>query len=167
MFLITKKAALILLLLVLLSGLLLTSCSTAKTQGFSIYLKESGELVLDNTHIVAFHPDTDSLELNARGVDRWNSFQTYPSIPKLAQSLFGKDFVIKIDCEEICQGKFWSGLSSAMPNSIVIEESLFKLSETHNMISLLNRSPGSSRYSLDEYFKKQLVDYFTKIKKIK
>jgi hypothetical protein len=161
-----KNTLSILLLFTVISFLLFTSCSSGKTQGFSIYLKDSGEMVLEDNQIAAFHPDNNTFQLNDSGVAKWNSFQTYPDIPKLAQSLFGKDFIIKISGKQICEGKFWSGLSSASVDSVVILESIYKLDNTKNLIYIMNSYPGSARNSSNEYLQTQLTEYFMSINKI-
>ena len=38
---------------------------------------------------------------------------TYSTIPKLAETLYSEEFVIKVDGKEIYQSKFYSAASSA------------------------------------------------------
>jgi hypothetical protein len=161
-----KNSTLIVLFIASLTALMVISCSHDKLPGFGIFLKDTGELVLDDSHITVFHSDTHNLELNDRGVAKWNSFQTYPDIPKLKQSLYGRDFVVKIDGLEVGQGKFWSNVSSASLDSIVILDSIFKLDSTNKTISIRSSYPGSFRGSLDENLHKQLIEYFSKINRL-
>ena len=105
-------------------------------QKFGIFLSETGELVLSEEHIEAYNAETHEIELNQRGIEKWNSYMTYESIPKLAETLYNKDFVVRIDDEDVYMGKFWSTVSSAIPDCITITESLMKLDEMHNTIQI-------------------------------
>lgn len=103
---------------------------------FGIYLVDSGELVLSDQDIQAYYKDTHTIELNEKGIERWNSFQTYTGIPQLNDTLFSKDFVVKLEDREMYRGKFWSMASSASYSGIIIVESLFKLDSDNNAIRI-------------------------------
>jgi len=109
----TRRKALFLIAIALLSVLISSSCQVEQEGGFGIYLTDSGELVLSEHHIKAFHSTNNTLELNENGIEKWNSYLTYQTIPKLADSLFSWDFVLKIEGREIGRGKFWSNASSS------------------------------------------------------
>lgn len=110
---------------------------------FGIYLVDSGELVLSEQHIKAYRrgmhfyvddTETHVIELNEEGISRWNSFMTYESIPKLTDSLCYRDFVLKIEGEEIYRGQFYSMASSTGYGGVVILDALFKLDNDNNCL---------------------------------
>ena len=119
----------------LLLMLLPTVCARSDG-GFGIYLADSGEIVLSLEHIKAYHSLDYALEMNAKGIEKWNSFQTSTSTPNLRDSLYQRDFIIKIDENEVCRGKFYSVVSSASYNGVVILDSIIKLDNEHNAIKI-------------------------------
>jgi hypothetical protein len=127
----------VLLCLILLS----TSCGVGQKEGFAIYLADSGELLLSENEIAAYHRDNNTLELNENGIKKWNSHLTYQDIPKLADSLYSRDFILKIGRREICQGKFWSNVSSASYSGVVILDSLVKLDSSQNILWIRSDYP--------------------------
>ena len=136
-------------LLLFLSGLLvlfigLTGCGQETGPSFGIYLAENNELVLSEEHIAAYYLDSHSIELNDAGIVKWNSYLTYSGEPRLALSLFSKEFTIKAGDEEIYRGKFYSGVSSATYDGYVILESLFKLDADHRSINIDHGYPDAS-----------------------
>ena len=74
-----------------------SSCNVEQKDGFSIYLIDNEELVLSEYDIKAFYSADNTLELNENGIEKWNSYLTYQTIPKLADSLFSREFVIRIE----------------------------------------------------------------------
>lgn len=110
-------------------------CSLLNEDNFAIVLADTGQTVLTERDVAAYHID-GTLELNAGGIKKWNSHLYYPDIPKLADTLYQQDFIIKIDGKEVCRGKFWSAASSATIDGIIILDSLFKLEDNHNSIQL-------------------------------
>ena len=131
---ITKKSFSLLIAL-LICVFLLPSCDDSE-ESFWIFLAETDELVLSDEHIEAYYNETHEIELNQKGIEKWNSYMTYESIPQLAQTLYTKKFVVKVGNEEVYRGTFWSMASSAIPEGIIISETLFKLDATHNTIQL-------------------------------
>lgn len=131
-----KRLALLLASLFLLLLILFPSACAKSDGSFGIYLADSGEQVISLGHIKAYHSLDYSFELNAKGIEKWNSFHTYPAEPKLAQSLYKRDFILKIDNQEICRGKFYSIASSSTYDGIVILESLGKLDNDHTSIKI-------------------------------
>ena len=137
-------------LIIILSIILLNSsaCTNDGESQFGIYLVETGELVISEHHIERYHWDTHTIKLNEEGIKKWNSYMTYKSIPKLAESLFKKNFSIKVKGKEIYRGQFYSGASSASYSGVVIMDSLFKLDEELNTISINfgypQHQPGSA-----------------------
>jgi hypothetical protein len=127
----TLLAAISILLFVFLPS------ACAKSDGdFGIYLADSGEQVISLAHVKAYHSVDYSFELNAKGIEKWNSFQTSTSVPHLAESLYKRDFILKINGSEVCRGKFYSIASSATYDGIIILESLGKLDSDHSSIKI-------------------------------
>jgi hypothetical protein len=116
-------------------ALFLPACAKSDG-GFGIYLIDSGEMVLSLEHIKAYHSLDCSLELNAEGIEKWNSFQTSTTVPKLSQSLYQRDFILKINNQEVCRGKFYSLVSSASYDGVVILDSIVKLDDEHSSIKI-------------------------------
>lgn len=99
-------------------GAALISCShPGRTDaGFGIYLVENGKIVLSDEHIKYYNKNTPEIELNEKGIKRWESYIPYdtsldPPIPKLG-GLYKKDFAVRLNGKEIYRGKFWSMASS-------------------------------------------------------
>ena len=152
---------------VLLSILLSLSCQVAQEESFGIYLADTGELVLSEQHIKAFHSDDNKLELNEKGIEKWNSYHVYKSKPNLGDCLFSRDFVIKIEGEELCRGKFWSMASSMSYDGVVILEALFKLDESHNRLIIGYGYPGPRMDSQYDAIHSELVRFFGKYNLLK
>ena len=123
-------------------ALLLTSiigsfgCDGDDEPDFGIYLVSNDELVLSEQHIKAYHQDTHTIELNAEGIEKWNSYMTYTTIPRLTDCLFSKDFALKVEGNEIYRGQFYSSASSISYPGVVIQDALFKLDDSRNTISI-------------------------------
>jgi hypothetical protein len=149
-----------LIAVVFLSLFILVSCQAPPAGEFGIYLADSGELVLSEQHIKAFHNADNTFELNDTGIEKWNSYHVYPDIPKLKDTLFSREFVMKINGKEICRGKFYSMVSSASYSGVVILDALFKLDSEHRTISIAPgyASPGSN--TLDSTISTSLTDFF-------
>jgi hypothetical protein len=162
-----KPNVLALLLAAIASALLICACNLNRQSGFELLLAESGELILSDNQISAYYSDNGTLELNEQGILKWNSYQTYPDIPKLNASLFGKDFIIKIKGKKVVQGKFWSNMSSSIVDNVVIVDSIFKLDNTANTIRIQGSYPGAASGTLDMNLKSQLIEYFSSINKLK
>jgi hypothetical protein len=111
---------------------------------FEIYLTDTGELVLSDREILAYYGAENAFALNEKGISKWNSYQTYPDIPKLSQSLYQRDFIIKLNGKEICRGKFYSMASSASYSGIAIIDSLFKADSAHDKLWLISDYPSST-----------------------
>ncbi len=132
---IIKKTSCLLSVALLLFIFLLLSCDDTEEK-FGIFLIETGELVLSGEHIEAYHVEAHEIELNKQGIEKWNSYMTYETIPRLYQTLNSKDFVVKVGNDEVYRGKFLSMVSSTIPDGIIIVDSLFKLDDTHNTIQI-------------------------------
>jgi hypothetical protein len=129
--------------LVLLTGVF-TGCKNAETTGFNIILADTGAVVLSTQHIKSYDPTTYTLELNEKGIKQWNSYLTYTSIPKLADSLNGKDFSVQVNGKEMYRGEFLSNVVSSTRDGIVILDALMKLDDTNNTIRIGFGYPGDS-----------------------
>ncbi|MFC1920886.1 hypothetical protein ACFLYQ_04085 [Chloroflexota bacterium] len=167
---------LVTLFLIITAGML--SCyaeeeySTAEP-GFGIYLVDTGELVLSEQHIKAYHrnvhltvdeeEDTHAIELNKAGIEQWNSFLNYEGIPQLKDTLFNRDFSFRIEEKEKYRGKFYSMVSSASYDGVVILDALFKLDKERNRIYISFGYPGSDfTSSKDPRNNPEIIDYFNK-----
>ncbi len=166
------------LLLVLLLSSNILSCSlttdiTDNEPGFGIYLLDTGELVLSDNHINAYYRDaylyenieetTHAIELNEEGIERWNSYNYHEEIPKLKDSLYGRNFVLKIEGEEIYRGEFYSMVSSASYDRIVILDAIVELNKEHNRIYINNGYPNSAFASGEDPRNNQAVlEYLNK-----
>jgi len=120
--------------------------------GFGIYLVDNGELVLSEQHIKAYYrnihlteaeEDTHAIELNKAGIEKWNSYMDYEGIPKLQDTLFKRDFAVRIEGKEIYRGKFYSMVSSSTYDRVVILDALLKLDEDNNRIYISYGYPAS------------------------
>jgi hypothetical protein len=120
------------------------ACNTNHQVSFGIYLADTGDLVLSQEHIKAYYGIDHSMELNEKGIARWNSYHTYTDIPKLKESLYQKDFIIKTNDREICRGKFYSMLSSASYSGIAIIDAVMPLDNEHNKIWVISDYPNST-----------------------
>lgn len=160
LYVVTKRNTLFLIATVLMSILISSSCNVGQTEGFGIYLADSGELVLSGRDIKAFYSSDNVLELNENGIEKWNSYLTYQTIPKLADTLFSRDFVLTIEGKEICRGKFWSSASSASYSGVVILDALFKLDSSHSTLLIESGYPGSYTGSLDATISSELISFF-------
>jgi hypothetical protein len=120
------------------------ACNINRPVDFGIYLADTGELVLSQEHIKAYYGAEHAFELNEKGMSKWNSYHTYTDIPKLSQTLYQRDFILKLEGEEICRGKFYSLASSASYSGIAIIDSLFKADNEYNKIWLISDYPGWS-----------------------
>ena len=156
------KNSFLVLVALLIWGLPLLACDNS-TDGFGIFLKETGELVISDKHIKAYHANTHEIELNEEGISKWNSYMTYETIPQLVQTLYNQEFVLKVDGEEMYRGKFWSMASSAIPDSIVIEETLFKLEDNKNTIQIKYGYPiPDNSYTEDIINNPKVLRFFEK-----
>ena len=126
-----------LLIIILFSILVsLSACISNGEVKFGIYLVENGELVLSEHHIEKYHWDTHTIILNDEGIEKWNSFITYKDIPKLADTLYNKDFILRVKGNEIYNGKFYSMLSSSSYDGVVILDAIMKLDGERNNIRI-------------------------------
>jgi hypothetical protein len=152
-----KARLLTLVACVLLLIAVATGCAGTPEERFQVILADTGETVLSERDIATYRGD-GVLELNQRGVDKWNSFLTYRDTPKLGETLHNREFVIKIDDKEICRGKFWSMVSSASVNGVVILDSLWKLDSQNATLEIQSTYPGRDPLqpaisaALDEFF---------------
>jgi hypothetical protein len=161
------KTYLVLVTALLLSLLGLLACDSGESTvsieedaSFGIYLLDTGELVLSEDHVKAYHEDSHTIELNEEGIAKWNSYQTYTAEPKLKDTLFSRDFVLKIGEKEIYRGKFYSMVSSASYDGAAIIESLFELDDEHNTIRIDFGYPWHSDIGEDPRNSPEVIGFF-------
>lgn len=141
-----KFAAIILLLLPTLF-ISQAACRITQPVAFGIYLVDTGKLVLSQDDVKTYDANLHSFVLNEKGISSWNPFQTWVTsagVPVLKQSLFKRDFVIKIDGQQVAAGKFYSGLSSASLSGLAILDSSVKMSNQFDTLWLISNYPGAS-----------------------
>jgi len=156
-----KRVEILLATISILLLLLLPSACAKSDGSFGIYLVDSDEIVLSQEHLKAYHSLDTSFELNAQGIEKWNSFHTYQAEPKLAQSLYQRDFILKIDGNEVCRGKFYSMVSSASYNGVVIMDSIMKLEGDRNVIGIYFGYVQSIPASEETRIKTEFEDFFS------
>ena len=139
----------------------ISGCGLLKEDRFAIILADTGEILLTESDIEAYHSD-GTLDLNENGMKKWNSHLTYPGIPKLKETLYQREFIIRIDEKEICRGKFWSMVSSASINDIVILDSLMKMDDDYHSIWI--RSTYPSGKPLADSISSELDRFFGEVK---
>jgi len=134
----------------------LPGCNLLKEDRFAIILADTGEILLTESDIAAYHSD-GTLDLNENGIKKWNTHLTYPGkVPNGV--LYSREFIIRIGAKEICRGKFWSNVSSASVDGIVILDSLFKLDDENHTIKIQatypwgEPLPDSISSELDRFF---------------
>jgi hypothetical protein len=135
--------AFLLMAVLFFSTLTTASCNIGQKEGFVIYLTESGEIILTENEIEMYDSDENALELNENGIKKWNAHLTYQDVPRLADSLFSREFVLEIEGKNICRGAFWSGASSTSYSGVVILDSLFKLDSSHNTLWIKSGYPNN------------------------
>ncbi|MFA5054720.1 MAG: hypothetical protein WC562_00900 [Dehalococcoidia bacterium] len=103
------------------------ACSPQETNEesrFGVYLVDTGGLILSEHHIESYNSSSHEIELNAAGIEQWNSFVKSHDPGDWHASdiwcLHQKEFSVKMDGEEIYTGQFWSPLSSLMYEGVVI-----------------------------------------------
>lgn len=138
---ITNKTSILLITTLFLLTSLLLSCDGGEDVGFGIFLVDSGELVLSEQHIKVYHKNTHEIELNEEGIEKWNSYLPYETIPQLG-GLFAKDFLITIEGTEVYRGKFYSAASSTSYPGVIILDTLFALDSKNNTIKIEFWYPG-------------------------
>ncbi len=157
------KISLLLITSLLLSFVSLLACCGSEEVGFGIYLIDSGELVLSEHHIEAYYGDTHTIELNEEGIRKWNSYMTWETIPKLADSLYSRDFVLKIEGKEIYRGKFSSMVSSTIYPGVVIMDAIIELDNDNNTIRIEFGYPGPAfGTGEDPRNAPEVIDFFEK-----
>lgn len=125
------------LLIAVMLPIAAVACSHNETtpSSFGIYLADTGELVISDEHIESYNASTHEIALNEAGIEKWNSYIT-GTPPTLAQSLFSKEFSVKVNDLEMYRGKFWSIASSIVEDGVTIQEALFELDSGNNTISI-------------------------------
>ena len=138
------KITLLLITSLLILFVSLFACCGSKEVGFGIYLVDNGELVLSERHVEAYYGDSHTIALNEEGIEKWNSYMTWETIPKQKDSLHNKDFVLKIEGKEIYGGKFYSGASSMSYSGVVIMDAIIELDNDNNTIRIKFGYPAPS-----------------------
>jgi hypothetical protein len=128
-----KQIVLIITLGLVLATGVFTGCNS--DDGFRIVLTETGEVVLSTEHIKSYDADTYTLELNGKGIERWNSFLDYTS-GSTSGSLYGKEFAVELNGQELYRGKFYSMISSATYDGVVILDAIMKRNAENDTLQI-------------------------------
>ena len=116
--------------------------------------------MLDFSDIAAYDGQDSTFILNKQGIGRWDSFQSYSGEPSLSQSLYNRNFIIKIDGVEIARGKFWSFLSSMSLKGLAIMDSMFEMDQDKNKLRLISEYPAGSPGSEYTGLNQELIEVF-------
>ena len=122
---------------------------TTNESSFGIYLADTGELMISQQDIKSYNVSTNEIELNDEGLKRWRAF--FPGI----MSLDREQFAVRIDGQEIFQGRFQSPASSYYdPDATTI--SYFPGADTVQ-ISFNCFDPRDNPYITDFFKKERLL----------
>lgn len=107
-----------------------------------ISLVQNGQVYFTDSDFIFYSPSTYVLGLSKKGIDRWNSYIPHDKVsngkymcPKLGKHM-GKQFVLKIDGNEIYRGIFYSRLSSTIMSSITIEDIIMQKDSLNNLVQI-------------------------------
>ena len=139
----------------------MSACNSVEKPGFGIYLADSGELIFSDEHIGAYYWDSHTIELNNKGLEKWNSYIDDVDIPRLDTKFYKEGFVVKIKGEEIYRGQFTSIVSSAFPQGVVITDASVILKEKRNIITIGYWQPTSSDTEADPRNSQEIFDYLS------
>ena len=155
----TKVIPLVCITALMLTCVCQSSCQNDKEPGFGIYLADSGELVLSEEHIEAYDWDSHTIELNEKGIEKWNSYVTIVDIPRLEAKFYKKGFVVKIKREEIYRGEFTSFISSTLPQGVIISDASIFLEEYSDTIKIGYLQPMSTDAEADPRESQVVLEY--------
>ena len=136
----TRTSLLIVLILLTFTGLL--SCQNGP-DSFGLYLADTGEILFSGEDVAVYHSGYGTLELKDAGMQKWNSYFNYESVPQSSRGLFNKEFILKIDGDEVCRGKIWSNLSSQSYSGVAILDGMIKLNNAYNSVWIRSSYPGN------------------------
>jgi hypothetical protein len=106
----------------------------------AIALLETNEICFTDSDFEGYSSVSHEISLNKEGIIKWNSYLRYDStfVPPISVlgRLYKKEFVLRIDNTEIYKGIFYSGVSSAISNGIIITDILIKKDSTNNRIQI-------------------------------
>jgi hypothetical protein len=139
---------------------------------FGIYRVDTNDLLLSDQDMAAYIQATHKIELNASGIEKWNSYIPYdhsynPPIPVLAGGLYQKDFAVRIDDQEYYRGKFWSVASSVNYAGVVILDVIMPCDSVHDTIHIQYGYPAATSSKGDPRNNQEIFDFFAKQGKLK
>ena len=137
-----KSISTFLILTLLFTCVCLSACDNDEP-GFGIYLVETGELVLSDQHIKGYYWDSHAIELNAEGIEKWNSYITYGGLSIEQETMDQDDFIVKLKGKEIYRGKFNALFSSMFIEGVVILDTGRKLNDNQSIIVIQYHPPIS------------------------
>jgi len=98
----------------------------SKNADFGIYLVKDKQLLVSQDGIVSFNPKTSTFKLTDEAVKRLDSYSAYGAdhTPKINNRLFQQEFSISLRGATLFSGVFWSSLSSASYEGLVLLDSM-------------------------------------------
>jgi len=110
---------------------------------FGIYLSD-GSLMISDKGIDAYVKAEHKLLLNEQGIEMWHSsiLDHIDSI-KYSGTGYKVDFIVKLNDEEIYQGKFWNHFSSLGFDGVIILNAGMFIDKKNNWIEIKNGYPGT------------------------
>jgi hypothetical protein len=127
-----------------MAAFLTAGCDGGEDVGFGIFLVDSGELLLSEQHIKVYHKNTHEIELNEKGIEKWNSHIPDEALRNWEEGLIVEDFLVKVEGTEAYRGRFSSLTISSIQHGILIVDALFKLDSEHNTIRIMIEYPRPS-----------------------
>ena len=123
-------------------------------EGFGIFLSENNTLVISDQDIIWYNVTSHEVKLTQSGADK---------IDALNVSVFGTQFVAKIDGREIYKGTFMTPISSvSAPPSNVVIETFFQ----NNTIKIQIGYPPMQPPGKDPRINSEIFNHFQNLNKL-
>jgi hypothetical protein len=131
---------------------------------FGIYLAKDNQLLISTNDIISYDPKTSSFKLSDEAVKRLDSYSAYgpEHTPKINNRLYQQEFLITLHGATLFSGVFWSSLSSASHNGLVLLDSM--MFTTTKELTISTEYPPSTESAPAE--QPDLIKYFKSIGKL-
>jgi len=156
------KKKFVILLIIFVIGIfsasvwLILSYQLKNSEGFEIYLVNTGELVISNEDIISYNKSSHEIKLNGEGIIKVKNLDLYK-----------KSFVIKINGKEIYNGSFWSSISSMSFSGVVIIDVITIQHDSSDIIRIETGYPGSDFFKgSDPRNNQEILVYFREAGKL-
>jgi hypothetical protein len=133
--------------------------AVAKKADFGIYLVKNNQLLVSQDDIVSYNPETYTFKLTDEAVKRLDQYSAYgiEHTPKIDNGLYQQEFSIRLRNTALLDGFFWSGLSSASHDGLVLLDSTMFTATKELTVDTGypagNNNPIPGEADLIEYFK--------------